>query len=135
MRFGVIKTLVENKLVKSFVDKKLEKDIKFFKNDLLENKSFKRLYFIYDTLSENKSLDKETAEYLVEDLTKEVKSIKLSESLVNKITRWTRDVVKENNYVVIDDLIYGDTLQPEKKSIAKKSIVESLNKKAIVKES
>jgi hypothetical protein len=135
MRFGVIKTLVENKLVKSFVDKKLEKDIKFFKNDLLENKSFKRLYFIYDTLSENKSLDKETAEYLVEDLTKEVKSIKLSESLVNKITRWTRDVVKENNYVVIDDLIYGDTLQPEKKSIAKKSIVESLTKKPMVKES
>jgi len=135
MRFGVIKTLVENKLVKSFVDKKLEKDIKFFKNDLLENKSFKRLYFIYDTLNENKSLDKETAEYLVEDLTKEVKSIKLSESLVNKITRWTRDVVKENNYVVIDDLIYGDTLQPEKKSIAKKSIVESLTKKPMVKES
>ena len=135
MRFGVIKTLVENKLVKSFVDKKLDKDMKFFKNEILENKSFKRLYFIYNTLNENKSLDKDTAEYLVEDLTKEVKSIKLSESLVNKISRWTRDVVKENNYVVIDDLIYGDTLQPEKKSIAKKSIVESLTKKPMVKES
>ena len=46
MRFGVIKTLVENKLVKSFVDNKLDKDMKFFKNELLENKSFKRLFFI-----------------------------------------------------------------------------------------
>ena len=46
MRFGVIKTLVENKLVKSFVDNKLDKNMKFFKNEILENKSFKRLYWI-----------------------------------------------------------------------------------------
>ena len=68
MRFGVIKTLVENKLIKSFVDKQLDKDMKFFRSELLENKSFKRLYFIYNSLNENKSLDKETAQYLVDDL-------------------------------------------------------------------
>jgi hypothetical protein len=135
MRFGVIKTLVENKLVKSFVDNKLDKDMKFFKNELLENKSFKRLFFIYDTLKENKSLDKETAGYLVDDLSKEVKSIKLSENFVNKITKWTNGIVKENNYTIIDDLIYGDDLKPEKKSIAKKNIVESLTKEPIVKDS
>jgi arsenate reductase-like glutaredoxin family protein len=135
MRFGVIKTLVENKLVKSFVDNKLDKDMKFFKNELLENKSFKRLFFIYDTLKENKSLDKETAVYLVDDLSKEVKSIKLSENFVNKITKWTNGIIKENNYTIIDDLIYGDDLKPEKKSIAKKNIVESLTKEPIVKDS
>ena len=135
MRFGVIKTLVENKLVKSFVDKQLDKDMKFFKNELLENKSFKRLYFIYDTLKENKSLDKETAEYLVDDLSKEVKEIKLNESFLKKIEKWTKGVVKQNNYTTIDDLIYGDDLKPEKKSIAKKNIVESLIKKPNVKES
>ena len=135
MRFGVIKTLVENKLVKSFVDNKLDKDMKFFKNELLENKSFKRLFFIYDTLKENKSLDKETAMYLVDDLSKEVKSIKLSENFVNKITKWSNGIVKENNYTIIDDLIYGDDLKPEKKSIAKKNIVESLTKEPIVKDS
>jgi hypothetical protein len=135
MRFGVIKTLVENKLVKSFVDNKLYKDMKFFKNELLENKSFKRLYFIYDTLKENKSLDKETAEYLVDDLSREVKSIKLTENFVNKITKWTKGIVKENNYTMIDDLVYGDDLKPEKKSIAKKNIIESLVKQPVVKES
>jgi hypothetical protein len=135
MRFGVIKTLVENKLVKSFVDNKLDKDMKFFKNELLENKSFKRLYFIYDTLKENKSLDKETAEYFVDDLSREVKSIKLTENFVNKITKWTKGIVKENNYTMIDDLVYGDDLKPEKKSIAKKNIIESLVKQPVVKES
>jgi hypothetical protein len=135
MKFGIIKTLVENKLVKSFVDNKLDKDMKFFKNELLENKSFKRLYFIYDTLKENKSLDKETAEYLVDDLSREVKSIKLTENFVNKITKWTKGIVKENNYTMIDDLVYGDDLKPEKKSIAKKNVIESLVKQPIIKES
>ena len=50
MRFGVIKTLVENKLIKSFVDKQLDKDMKFFRSELLENKSFKRLW-IYNRKS------------------------------------------------------------------------------------
>jgi arsenate reductase-like glutaredoxin family protein len=134
MRFGVIKTLVENKLVKSFAEKKLSKDMKFFKNTILEDKSFKRLYFIYDTLKENKGLDKETATYMVDDLVNEAKSLNLNEDTLNKIKKWTLSVVKENNYTKVDDLIYGDALNPEKKSIAKKEIVESLTKKPVVKE-
>jgi hypothetical protein len=35
----------------------------------------------------------------------------------------------KTNIQKIDDLFYGDLLKPEKKSIAKKSIVESLGKK------
>ena len=135
MRFGVIKTLVENKLIKSFVDKQLDKDMKFFRSELLENKSFKRLYFIYNSLNENKSLDKETAQYLVDDLSNEARKLKLSENTISKISKWTRGVVKENNYTIIDDLIYGDDLKPEKKSIAKKNIIESLTKEPIVKDS
>ena len=134
MRFGVIKTLVENKLVKSFAEKKLSKDMKVFKNTILEDKSFKRLYFIYDTLKENKGLDKETATYMVDDLVNEAKSLTLNEDTLNKIKKWTLSVVKENNYTKVDDLIYGDSLNPEKKSIAKKEIVESLTKKPVVKE-
>jgi len=134
MRFGVIKTLVESKLVKSFAEKNLSKDMKFFKNTILEDKSFKRLYFIYDTLKENKGLDKETATYMVDDLVNEAKSLTLKEDTLNKIKKWTLSVVKENNYTKVDDLIYGDSLNPEKKSIAKKEIVESLTKKPVVKE-
>jgi hypothetical protein len=135
MRFGVIKTLIENRLIKSFADKKLDKDMKFFKNTILEDKSFKRLYFIYDTLKENKGLDKETATYMVDDLVNEAKSLKISDKITKDIEKWTHSVVKENNYSKIDDLIYGDSLVPEKKSIAKKEIIESLTKKPIVKES
>jgi hypothetical protein len=109
--------------------------MRFFKDEILSESSFKRMFFIYDTLCENKDLDKETAQYLVDDLSNEVKSTKLSESLLNKLSKWTKGIVKENKYTVIDDLMYGDDLKPEKKSIAKKSIVESLTKKPVIKES
>ena len=135
MRFGAIKTIIENKLIKSFANKKLDKDMKFFKNNILEDKSFKRLYFIYDTLNENKGLDKETATYMVEDLVNEAKSLKISEKITKKIEKWTKFVINENQYSKIDDLIYDDSLAPEKKSIAKKEIIESITKKPIVKES
>jgi hypothetical protein len=135
MKFGEIKTLVENKLIKSFAEKNLDKDMKFFKNTILEDKSFKRLYFIYDTLNENKGLDKETAIYMVDDLVNEAKSLKISDKITKKIEKWTKSVINENQYSKVDDLIYGDSLVPEKKSIAKKEIIESLTKKPIVKES
>jgi arsenate reductase-like glutaredoxin family protein len=71
---------------------------------------------------------------MVDDLVNEAKSLNLNEDTLNKIKTWTLSVVKENNYTKVDDLIYGDSLNPEKKSIAKKEIVESLTKKPVVKE-
>jgi arsenate reductase-like glutaredoxin family protein len=72
---------------------------------------------------------------MVDDLSKEVKSIELTENFTNKILKWAKGVIKENNYTTIDDLFYGNELHPERKSIAKKNIVESLMKKPTIKES
>jgi succinate dehydrogenase flavin-adding protein (antitoxin of CptAB toxin-antitoxin module) len=135
MRFGLIKTLVENKLVDSFVKGNLKTDMRLFEQKLLKNSDFCKLMSIYDNLRENKELDKETATYLVDDLTNEFRQIKLSENTINFVKSWTKDIVLENKYKTIDELFYGDLLTPEKKSIAKKSIVESLGKKPIIKES
>lgn len=135
MRFGVIKTLIENKLVESFVNKRLSTDMSFFQDKILKDKSFKKHMFVYDTLNENKSLDSETANYLIDDLINDLKNNPLSENVIKTIKRWTNGIVKENNYSVIDNLVYGDDLHPEKKSIARKQIVESLGKSKVIKES
>jgi tellurite resistance protein len=135
MRFGVIKTLIENKLVESFVNKRLSTDMSFFQDKILKDKSFKKHMFVYDTLNENKSLDSETANYLIDDLINDLKNNPLSENVIKTIKRWTNGIVKENNYSVIDNLVYGDDLHPEKKSIARKQIVESLGKNKVIKES
>lgn len=128
MRFGVIKTLVENKLVESFKKDSLKTDMYYFNKKLLKNKDFCKMMSIYDNLNENKGLDKETSKYLIDDLSVEFNKIKLSEDIVNFIKSWTKDIVLENKYETIDDLLYGDLIKPEKKSIAKKKIVESLTK-------
>lgn len=134
MRFGVIKTLVESKLVESFKKDNLKEDMRLFNNKLLKNKDFCKMMSVYDNLNENKGLDKESANYLIDDLVKEFNSVKLNENTLKFIKSWTNDVVKENKYTTIDDLIYGDTIKPEKKSIARKHIVESLNKIEVIKE-
>ena len=135
MRFGVIKTIVENKLIKSFGENTLKEDMRLFNNKLLKNKDFCNLMSIYNNLSENKSLDKETANYLVDDMISEFNKIKLGESTLKFIKSWTNGIVLENNYKSIDDLLYGDLLIPEKKSVARKNIVESLNKEKTIVES
>jgi hypothetical protein len=132
MRFGVIKTIIENRFIKFFGKNNQKKDFKLFESILLKDNSFKRLFFIYDTLNENKSLDKSSAEYLIEDLSKEANSLTLSENSKKVIEKWKKSVLLENRYSTIDDLIFGDILKPEKKSIAKKQIVESLTKEKIV---
>jgi hypothetical protein len=128
MRFGIIKTLVENKLVESFKNDTLKTDMYLFNKKLLKNKDFVKMMSIYDNLNENKGLDKETSNYLVEDMVSEFRNLNLSESTNKFIKSWTKDIVLENKYETIDDLLYGDLIKPEKKSIAKKKIVESLTK-------
>ena len=133
MKFGAIKTLVENKLIDSFVKGTFKKNIRLFETKLLKNGNFCKLMSIYDNLNENKGLDKETSIYLVDDLYNEFTKIKLSENTLKFVKKWTKDIVLENKYEKIDNLLYSDLLNPEKKSIAKKSIVESLGKKQTIK--
>ena len=128
MRFGVIKTLVENKLIESFKQDSLKTDMRLFNRKLLKNKDFCKMMSIYDNLNENKGLDKETSRYLVDDLFFEFNKLKLSEQTLKFIKSWTKDIVVENKYEIIDNLLYIDLSNPEKKSLAKKSVVESLSK-------
>ena len=128
MKFGVIKTLVENKLIESFRQDSLKSDMSLFNKKLLKNKDFCKMMSIYDNLNENKGLDKETSRYLVDDLFFEFNKLKLSEQTLNFIKSWTKDIVVENKYEIIDNLLYIDLSNPEKKSLAKKSVVESLSK-------
>ena len=53
MRFGVIKTLVENKLVESFKKNDLKINMKYFKTKLLSDKSFVKMMNVYNNLNEN----------------------------------------------------------------------------------
>ena len=128
MKFGILKTLVEEKLVESFKMNNLKSDLKFFKKNILSDKNFKKYMFVYQQLSENKGLDKETSKIFVEDLLKKIDGIKVSKKTFSLIESWTKNIVCENKYDLFDDLVYENLDLPENKSVAKKKIIESISK-------
>jgi len=135
MKFGQIKSLIETKLTNSFQNKTLKEDISYFKKNILNDNSVKQLMYGYDKLTESTGCSKEVAEFIVDELYGELKKIKISESTMSKINKWTKGVESVNKYEIIDNLIFSTIDEAEKKISSKKVIIENLIKKQIKKES
>jgi hypothetical protein len=129
MKFGIVKTKVEEKLIKSFKDNTLKENLSFFKKNILSDKDFCKMMSIYDNLHENKNVDKETAIFIVDDLVSEFKKTKLKESTLKNILNWTKDTENRSDYMTLDNLMYLGINETEEKSKSKKTIVENLTKK------
>jgi hypothetical protein len=86
---------------------------------------------VYDNLSENKNVDKETATFIVDDLVSEFKKIKLKESTKKYIDKWTKNITETSNYSLIDNLLYLGINEIDEKTKSKKLVIESLTKKQV----
>lgn len=115
MKFGEIKTIIENNLVDSVKDKKVFKEnIQNFKKHFLNDSKLSKLYLIYGDLSKPRGLNEEEAN-----------------RYLNEGVNWARTLIKEakipliknnlnkNDYELIDALVYETS----------KTIDESLNVK------
>lgn len=131
MKFGILKTLVETKLTESYKNSTFEKELLFFKKNILSNNDFKKKMFIYDKLNENVGIDKDSANFLIETLLEEFKKVKTDKKLESLIIEWTKDTKIKNLYETIDTFIYSPVDKIDLKISARKNIVESLmrNKK------
>lgn len=132
MKFGIIKSLVESKLIKSFGNNTLTNDLKILNKFLKEEKNFKELMYVYDTLSEQKGLDKETATYFVEEIKSKSSGKKLSDNFLKRFKSWTKEIVTENHYENIDDFLFSDLKEIDKVAKSKKNIIESISKTKVV---
>jgi hypothetical protein len=129
MKFGLLKSQVENKLLEGYKTNNLKNELKTFNELVLENKKLSSLFFIYDELSTKKGMsNKDKAnEYINE-------CIKIYENNINKVTQkelskirtWVNGVDCKNNYDVIDNLLSSDILKIESKIDSRKTIVETL---------
>ena len=136
MKFGILKTAIENKMVNSFAKNELTENFKTFRKTILGNSKLKKLYFIYDKLNENLGVDQTTASIILEELSNEIKSIKLTESEITKIKKWVGNSLNENNYLDIDNYLHTTLSEIEKKSESKIKILENLQKtKKVISES
>jgi len=131
MKFGNLKSRIENKLIESYRTNSFNTEIKKFKKYILENKKLSTLYFLYEELLEKKGLkNSDVANEFVNECIKiyENNINKISEGEINKINNWVGNVVVENAYEQIDNLLNSSILQLENKIASKKTIIENLMK-------
>jgi len=135
MKFGILKTKIENVLLESYKNDSFKQELKTFKKLVLENKNINRLYYIYDDLSTNKGLSNEVAnDYINEMVTLYENTVnKIIPSDLKKVTDWANNSsVVENNYEVIDNLLSNKVLNLESKIKSKKIISETITKTPVI---
>lgn len=131
MEFGLLKTKIEESLIKSYTNKGIKKDMFLFNELVLENKSVARLYFLYDELSSNKDIDDVVANEFINESVKMYNQIskEISKNSLKEIEMWVGHIKCENKYKDIDNLFSKSLLSLEDKLKSKLSIVETLKKK------
>lgn len=134
MKFGEILSKIESKMVSSYVDGTLKKNSVNFKKNVLENKTISNLIHLYTELDKNQGFDKETAEFFIYESVRRIEKI-LPNLDLTKIVKWTEDVVCENQYKKVDDLIYQTPTTILESIDSRKNLISSLCQKPTVKES
>jgi hypothetical protein len=130
MKFGLLKSKIEKLLLESYGKNTFKDEMKVFKSLVLENKKFKKLFFIYDELTSNKGFSKDVAEQYINEC------ITIYENTINKIqpkelkllNLWVDDIQTENSYESIDSLFSSNILTLENKIKGRKLVSESLTK-------
>jgi rubrerythrin len=136
MKFGLIKSKIEKKLVESYRLNQFKDELKTFRKNVLENKNISSLYFLYEELTSNKGLpDRENANDFINECIKiyETTINKIRSEELKKLMEWVGEVEEINNYETIDSLFDSNILNIEERVNSKKTIVETLIRKNIEK--
>lgn len=130
MKFGKLKSKIENKLVESYKNNTIKKEMPKFNQLVLKNKNISKLFYLYDELSVNKGLNESIAnEYINQSITVYENSInKISKNDVKSINDWIEGTEYNNEYDVIDDLFSTGITKLEEKIKSKKTILETITK-------
>jgi len=135
MKFGTIKSKIDTILVESYGKDSFKKNISTFKQVVLSNKKLNKLFFIYDNLTTNKGLSESVAKEYLQESIDYSKTIKLSNKDIQPLNEWLKNVVCENKYVDVDNVLFPDLLKLESKIQSKNNIVETLKSKKEIIES
>jgi len=143
-QFGVIKTKIEESMVKLYGKSEFKNHLKNFKKNVLENKNISKIYYIYDDLSTKKGVDNEIAgDYVNESIEQLQSLIEKSNKDIISLTEWIDSILKEdisNNYSDIDNVVYNnksiknlEKVLESKKNI--KNLIASKKEEKVVTES
>ena len=125
MKFGEIKTIIENNFIDSVKDRKIfRENIQNFKKHFLKNPNLGKLYLVYGDLSKPRGLNEDEARKYLDE------GIKWAKTLIkeNKLPS-IQNSLKENNYELIDSLVYDTSKTIEESLTIKNKILSSLQTK------
>lgn len=130
IKFGILKSKVENVLLESYKNDTFKTEIQNFKKLVLENKNINKIFFLYDDLSSDKGLNESVInDYINECITIYENTInKIKQSDIDNLKKWVGNTKTENVYESIDNLFSTDILTIESRINSKKLISESLKK-------
>jgi gas vesicle protein len=131
--FGLLKSIVENALVKNYKKNNFKNILKEFKELIDYNKSVGKVYVDYGSILKVKNLSEEVATEFIELTISDIKNtIKENRKQFLEFEAWTETLepISENSYQLLDDLIFADTAEDflklvESKKTLKKMLTES----------
>jgi len=121
MEFGILKSKIEKKLTESYSNNNFNKEVKTFKDVVLNNDSISRAYHIYNEISKSKGFEKKFAEDYVNECVDIFNRLNFSKKSIFLLKSWVSNVKCENHYKDIDTIFNKNTLVIE-------NIIESKNK-------
>jgi len=121
MEFGILKSKIEKKLTESYSNNSFNKEIKTFKDVVLNNDSISKAYHIYNEISKSKGFEKKFAEDYVNECIDIFNRLNFSKKSIFLLESWVSNVKCENHYKDIDTIFNKSTLVIE-------NIIESKNK-------
>jgi hypothetical protein len=121
MTFGQIKSIIEKNLVESYKDSSTFKQtLKEFKHNVLKNKSFSKIYSIYDDLNTPQGLSENDAKEFLEESVNVIRHLLESTSLPNNGEK------SLNIYQDIDNLVYFENVNIHERLSSKKRLINNL---------
>ena len=126
MKFGALKSKIEEKLNSSYINETFDKEIKVFNKLILEKKNVAKAYYLYDELSRPKGFDLDYAKEYLKECIEQYNNLFISEGTLNKIDSWVKDIKVKNKYNHIDNLLNKDSVLIESIIDSKKIILETL---------
>ena len=130
IKFGNIKSKIEEKLLESYYNNTFKTEMKNFKSLVLGNKNISKLFYLYDEMSSNKGINESLVnDYIYECITIYENTInKIEDNTILNLKKWVSNVNCENKYENIDNLFSTDVLTIESRLKSKKIISENLIK-------
>lgn len=129
MTFGEIKSIIEKNLLESYSNPaNFKKTLKEFKHNILENKSYSKLYSLYDDLSTPKNLSSEDAKEYLEE------GISLIRQILENVKLPKNGSNVENRYKDLDILVYLNSINIQERVQSKKNVLGVLMSKPKINE-